>query len=353
MNWKNQLTQLLQLDYPIIQAPMYGVSTPQMVASAAKAGCLGSLALGDLPAEKCIEQIQLTKKLCKETFAVNIFVHEIPTITEDLKIKYNKTKQFIEQLSTQYKLEVHLPAFEDIQLSAYHNQVDALIDEDCKIVSFTFGNLDDATIQKFKAANTILIGTCTSVAEAKILESSGIDIICVQGIEAGGHRGSFNAKDIPEIGGFSLLAQVCEQVSIPIIYAGGIYNAKTLLAAKALGAQGFQLGSAFIASTESALKQIEKDKLKVVNEKEIVLTNSFSGRYARGIKNAFSETLEGTDFILPYPYQNKLTGELRKIAKQNENLDFVSIWLGQSIHNFSTKSVTEILKSIITETEKS
>jgi len=353
MNWKNQLTQLLQLDYPIIQAPMYGVTTPEMVASAAKTGCLGSLALGDLPPDKCLEQIQLTKSLCKQPFAVNIFVNEIPKMSDALKVQYANTKHFIERLAMEHNLEVHLPNIEDIQLSGYHNQIDALIAEDCKIVSFTFGNLDDAVIQKFKAVGTILIGTCTSVEEAKILEQSGIDIICVQGIEAGGHRGSFNAKDIPEIGGFSLLAQVCEQVSVPVIYAGGIYNAKTLLSAKALGAQGFQLGSAFIASAESALKQFEKDKLKVVNEKEIVLTNSFSGRYARGIKNTFSETLEGTDFILPYPYQNKLTGELRRIAKQNKNLDFVSIWLGQSIHNFSTQSVTEILKSIITETEKS
>lgn len=352
MNWTNELTQKLNIEYPVIQAPMFGVATPEMVTSATKVGCLGSLPLGDLPADKCIEVIRATRQLSPRPFAVNIFVNEIPEASDALKAEYAIAKQFIERLAQQHNLFVNLPGFAEIKLTSYQEQVDAIIAENCRIVSFTFGNLDEQAIQKLKNNGTTLIGTCTSVKEAQTLEKSGVDLICVQGIEAGGHRGSFTTEHVPEIGGLSLLAQVYEAVTIPLIYAGGIYNAKTLLASKTLGAQGFQIGSLLLGSAESALRAFEKEKLRKVDESEIVLTRSFSGRYARGIRNAFIEAVEGSGHILPYPYQNKLTNELRKVAKAKENLDFVSIWLGQSITEFSSLSTAEIIKRLISETEQ-
>ncbi|MEC4048689.1 nitronate monooxygenase [Flavobacterium sp. SUN046] len=351
MKWTNDITQMLNIEYPIIQAPMFGVTTPEMVAAASRANCLGSLALADLSADKCVEAIRTTKELTNKTFAVNIFVHQIPEITEPLKEKYIKTKIFIEQLAKQNNLDVILPNINELKINSYHEQIDAIIEENCKIVSFTFGNLDQQSIDKLKSNGTTLIGTCTSVNEAIILEKSGIDIICVQGLEAGGHRGSFSSEDIPKIGGLSLLAQVNESVDVPIIYAGGIYNAKTLLASKILGASGFQIGSLLLGSAESALKDFEKERLRKVDEADIVLTNSFSGRFARGIKNTFISATEHTEFILPYPYQNKITNELRRVSKANQNTNFVNIWVGQSINNFSGQSTTEIIRKLIVETE--
>ena len=325
---------------------MFGVATPEMVAAASKACCLGSLPLGDLPAEKCIELIRSTKKLTNQDFAVNIFVNEIPIKTDLLRRKYSEAKIFIEQLAERYHLTVRLPTVDELQLNTYQEQVDAIISEGCKILSFTFGNLDEDSIQKLKSSKIILIGTCTSVKEALILEQSGIDLICVQGIEAGGHRGTFASDEIPKIGGLSLLAQVYDIIKVPLIYAGGIYNTRTLSAAKTLGAQAFQIGSLLLGSAESALRSFEKDRLRSINEEDIVLTKSFSGRYARGIKNTFIQAVEHTKHILPYPYQNKLTNELRKIAKDNNNVDFVSIWAGQSINKFSEQSTTDILKEL-------
>lgn len=328
---------------------MFGVSTPEMTAAAAKAGCLGSLALADLTAEKSVELIRRTKKLTNQPFAANIFVHEIPEITDELKLQYARTKKYLENLAQKNNMEIDLPNLEDFKINSYHEQIDAIICENCKILSFTFGNLDQKSIQKLKEKGTVLIGTCTSVEEALEMEKLGIDIICVQGIEAGGHRGSFVSEDIPKIGGFSLLSQVYDSVKVPLIYAGGIYNGKTLKAAQELGAQAFQIGSLLLASQESALQDFEKARLKNVKEKDIVLTKSFSGRYARGIKNKFIETIENSDYILPYPYQNKLTGELRKIARTAMNVDFVNLWLGQSIVNYSEDSTQDILEKLIQE----
>jgi nitronate monooxygenase len=351
MEWTNEITRILNIEYPIVQAPMFGVTTPEMVAAASRANCLGSLALADLSADKCVEAIRMTKTLTNKTFAVNIFVHQIPKITETLKERYVKAKTFIEQLAKQNNLDVVLPNIEQLQINSYHEQIDAIIAENCKIVSFTFGNLDQQSIGKLKRNGTSLIGTCTSVNEAMILEKSGIDIICVQGLEAGGHRGSFVDENIPEIGGLSLLSRVCDSVSTPIIYAGGIYNPRTLLAAQMLGAKGFQIGSLLLGSAESALREFEKERLRILDEKDIVLTKSFSGRYARGIRNLFIETVELAQQILPYPYQNKLTNELRKVAKTNNNTDFASIWTGQSINDYSGKSTAEIIEKLIRETE--
>jgi nitronate monooxygenase len=352
MFWPDTISKKLGIQYPIIQAPMFGVSTPKMVAAAAKADCLGSLALADLAAEQSVELIRETRKLTDQPFAVNIFAHRIPEITDALREKFTGTKQFIEQLAKENNIEVSLPEFDGIRVKSYHELIDPIIEENCKIVSFIFGSLDDQSIQKLKENDTILIGTCTSVEEALILERSGVDMICVQGIEAGGHRGAFNADHVLQIGGLSLLSQVHDHVKVPLIYAGGIYNAKTIYAAKDLGAQGFQTGSLLLASEESALKPFEKDRLKKVREEEIILTKSFSGRYARGIRNKYIETIENSDYILPYPYQNKLTNALRAAAKALENPDFVGIWVGQSIHQYSELSTTDILRNLIQETER-
>ncbi|WP_126971543.1 NAD(P)H-dependent flavin oxidoreductase [Gynurincola endophyticus] len=351
MKWMNQLTRLFNIEYPVIQAPMFGVTTPAMVVAATRANCLGSLSLGDLNATGCSEAIRATKQLTGDPFAVNIFVHKIPALTNELSARYTKTRHFIETFALQHHLLVKLPAIDEVKLNSYHEQVEVIIEEGCKMLSFTFGNLDQQSIDRLKSKGICLIGTCTSVEEAMILEASGIDVICVQGIEAGGHRGSFEETNILQIGGLSLLAQVYDKVKVPLIYAGGIYNASTLLAAKTLGAQGFQVGSLLIASAESSLKDFEKQRLKKVNEKDIVLTKSFSGRYARGINNTFIETIESSEYVLPYPYQNKLTAELRKVAKEQKNADFVNIWAGQSLFRYSEHSTSEILRKLISDVE--
>jgi len=352
MQWTNDITRLFNIQYPIFQAPMLGVTTPRMVVAAQKANAFGSLPLGDLSADKCIEVIRATKQLTDKPFAVNIFANAIPEISDALRVQYNNVKEFIEALLQQYDIEAVLPAIDEIQLTDYHERIEAIIAEQCRIVSFTFGNLDKQSIERLKENDIILIGTCTSAEEAKTLEQSGIDLICVQGIEAGGHRGSFADENIPRIGGLSLLSQVCDSVKVPLIYAGGIYNAKTLLAAKTLGAQGFQIGSLLLGSAESALQEFEKQRLRNAKESDIVLTRSFTGRYARGLKNTFIETIENTANILPYPFQNKLTAGLRKVAKANGNADFVSIWTGQSINPYSGASTTEIIRDLIEQTEQ-
>ncbi|WP_300671002.1 nitronate monooxygenase family protein [Soonwooa sp.] len=352
MNWNNQITELLQIKYPFIQAPMLVVSTPEMLVAAGEAGCLGSLALGDLDAETCLKSIHQVQKMTDRSFAANIFVHQLPKVTDELKLQYNKTKSFLESFANEHHLEVVFPDFELIKLHPYQEQIDAIIDAKAKVFSFTFGNIDDESVEKLKSKNIKIIGTCTSLHEAVELEKIDVDLICVQGLEAGGHRGSFGDENIPKIGGLSLLNSVFENVKKPIVYAGGLSNSQTILAAKALGAQAFQIGTMLLCSKESQLKEVEKQKLKSASEEDIILIKSFSGRYARGLKNTFTDFVENSDFVLPYPYQNKLTAELRKVAKSQSNPNFVNIWTGQSIGHFSEESTKDILQNLIVSVEK-
>lgn len=351
MHWPTKLTAQLNITYPIILAPMYGVSTPAMAAAASNAGCLGSLALADLPADKCIELIHAYKKLSDKPYAANIFLNDVPLVTDELRAQYTEVKLFLQSLMQQHGFTAELPELDSIKITDYREQVDAIIAEGCKVLSFTFGNLDADSIAKLKSAGVLLVGTATSVAEAKLLGDSGIDVICVQGAEAGGHRGTFDAESTLHVGGVSLFTEVKDTVKVPLIYAGGIINAKTLLAAQALGAQGYQIGSLLLCAQESALQSFEKERLQQAKADEVVVTNSFSGRYARGLRNTFIEAVEKADYILPYPYQNKLTGALRTAARANKNADFVNLWVGQSLPSFKHYSTGQILKELIVEVE--
>ncbi|MEN4760802.1 nitronate monooxygenase [Chryseobacterium sp. C39-AII1] len=352
MNWQNKVTEILKTQYPIIQAPMFGVSTPEMVVSASEVGCLGSLPMADLPADKCIELIELVKTRTDKPFAANIFVYDLPVIDQKLKDNYKRVKSFIETLAQQHQLDVVLPEIDDLKFSGYRDLIDVIISADCKILSFTFGIPDKVSLQKLKENKVILIGTCLTVQEAVKLEKSGIDIICVQGSEAGGHRGNFLAEKPIGDPGIALLQKVSAVVSIPLIYAGGVYTGHQIINSQSNGAQGYQVGSLLLGTPESALTQVEKNRLQAIGDNDIVLTKSFSGRYASGIKNVFTQAIDDTVNILPFPFQNKLTAELRRISKINHNTDFVNIWAGKNFRNSSESSTAVLLKRLIKETEE-
>ena len=249
----------------------------------------------------------------------------------------------------QHGFDAELPELDSISITDYREQVEAILAEGCPILSFTFGNLDADSIAKLKSAGVLLIGTATSPAEAKVLEDTGIDIICVQGAEAGGHRGTFDAASTLRIDGATLFAEVKQTVKVPLIYAGGIVDAESLLAARALGVQAYQIGSLLLCASESALQPFEKERLLQAKLGETVLTNSFSGRYARGLNNAFIQAVDQAAQVLPYPYQNKLTGPLRIAARAYKKADFVNLWLGQSLPNFKQYSTGKILLELIAE----
>ena len=350
MTWKNTVTEKLKIEYPIIQAPMLGVSTPEMAAAISNHGGLGSLPVGGLSPEATQQLIRKTKSLTDKPFAVNLFAHNVPAYTED---DIEPMRQLLLQLATKrgYKLDAaDLSAF---RFYTYHEQIVILIQENIPVVSFTFGCLDHKNINVLKEKDCTLIGTATCTEEAVILEEHDIDMITVQGIEAGGHRGTFIENiPLPQVGLFSLLPQIKNVVQTPAIAAGGIYNAQTIKAAFELGAMAVQIGTAFIGSIESEAIPSYQKMLDKATGTDTALTRAFSGRWARGIRNELMNEIEESGIpIPPYPIQNSLTAKLRKLAQQNNDSQYTTLWAGQSAKATDQKQAKEVFIDLVHQYE--
>ena len=344
-----KIKNILNIDYPIVQAPMLGVTTPAMVAAAANAGVLGSLPIGGLPPEKARELIKATKALTDRPFAVNLFAHK--PAPEQNGQEIDLMQDFLAELCSEFQIPYERQNPEDFRFYYYEDHIQLLLEENIPIVSFTFGELKAEVVAELKEKGTILIGTATSVAEAKALAQAGIDIICIQGIEAGGHRGSFLAdQPFPQVGLFSLLPQIAGVVDVPLLAAGGIYNAPTMKAAFALGASGVQVGSLFITTDESAASEAYKQAVLSATDTPTALTRAFSGRWARGIQNEFMRRMEAKSLAIPhYTIQNQLMAPVRAYAQKHNIKDFIALWAGQNAGKSVRGSAKEIIEGLIGE----
>ena len=330
-----KLSEQLGMQYPIIQAPMAGVTTPEFVATAAEVGILGSIGAGYLSAEETRKFIREVKDLTKKPFAVNLFIPEQVEVNEEVLRQANEALQPIRN-----ELGI-LNSTITLSESEFHKQIQVIIEENVKICSFTFGLPNPETIQLLKEKDVFLIGTATTVEEALLAERAGMDTVVAQGSEAGGHRGSFRGE-LTFIPLHELLSAIVKKVSIPVIAAGGIANKALMEKALGEGAEIVQIGTALLASEESGIHSQYKQAILNAEEGCTAFTNAFSGKMARGISNRFMKELEKAD-IAPYPYQNDLTKEIRKVAAVQGKSEFLSLWAGKHVH----LSVEGKLKEII------
>lgn len=352
MNWPDKVSKALNISYPVIQAPMLGITTPEMVAAVSNAGGLGSLPVGGLPAEKTLALIRKTKELTDKPFAVNLFAHSIPDAIDESE--FNAMQDFLKRLCMADGIQVEQQKINNLKFNSYKDLIGTLISENVPVISFTFGVLDDESIKTLKANRAILIGTATSAEEAKVLDEKGIDMITAQGIEAGGHRGSFlDMNNPPEIGLTALLQAIIAVTDKPMIAAGAIADAASVHEAFNLRAHAVQTGSIFIASNESMATENWKKAVQNAIDTDIVLTNTYSGRWARGVKNKLIEKVRNSGLKIPlYPYQNALTTPIRMQAKQQNNIDYIAMWRGQSPVKIQAKGSAEIFLDLIKQTEE-
>ena len=333
------LLQLLGIKHPIIQAPMAGVTTPEFVAASADAGILGSIGAGYLSAEKTREYIREVKELTNASFAVNLFIPEQVEVNEN---QLGKAIEALQPIGQELGIALTDVAFAESEFDA---QIQVLIAEGVKICSFTFGLPDQKTVRLLKENNVFLIGTGTTVEEARLAEKAGMDAVVAQGSEAGGHRGSFFGQ-LTFIPLNELLPDMVKSVSIPVIAAGGIANKNHMENALSAGAQVVQIGTALLASDESGAHVLHKKAILYADEGCTEYTTAFSGKTARGIRNRFMREMKTAD-IASYPYQNDLTKEIRKEAAKQEKSDFMSLWAGENVHLTTGGKLNEIVNRII------
>lgn len=337
----------LGIKYPIIQAGMAGVTTVDLVASVSSAGALGTLGAAYLTPNIIRSSIRKIKQKTGQPFAVNLFC-------TDMKDQFERIKD-VQSVLNRFREELHIPEGME-QVKAPHlfeEQFQILLDEKVPIISTAFGVLSADHMALAKQNGAKVITMITTVKEAMIAERAGTDLIVAQGSDAGGHRGTFDIHDHPDganIGTFSLIPQVVEHVNVPVIATGGIMNGRGLVAALALGAQGVQLGTAFLPSKQSGAHPLYKQQLLKSTEESTIITKSFSGRPARGIRNRFIQEFEATIAPLPFPTQNTLTSDIRKAAAEQERPEFMSLWAGQGTRLLrSQQNAEDIVHSIINE----
>ncbi|QNG60704.1 nitronate monooxygenase [Bacillus sp. PAMC26568] len=348
MTWKQTfVSELLKIEYPIIQAPMAGgITTPELVSAVSEFGALGSVGAGYLTSAQLDEQIKEIKARTSKPFNVNLFVPEG---------KVNYSKEDVHRMSDVLK-KMNMP-LEDFSFSHegnqinYEKQLEVILQNDVPICSFTFGIPSKEVIVALKREKRIVIGTATTVEEALLFEEWGADLVVVQGTEAGGHRGTFkgSAKSDACIGTMALVPQAADAVGIPIIAAGGIADARGIAAALILGAEGVQLGTVFIPCLESGAAAAYKSTIINSNESDTILTKAFSGKYARGITNEFIQNMKPYEnLLLPYPVQNEITKPLRSQAAKEHNRDNMSLWAGQGLRMINDSlSAKELLSKLI------
>ncbi|MGD6817150.1 NAD(P)H-dependent flavin oxidoreductase [Metabacillus sp. 113a] len=338
------LKEGLSVRYPIIQAPMAGgITGSELVCAVSRAGCLGSIGAGYMNAEDLADLISDIKSSMERPFSVNLFVPEqTDTSASEIQNAYEALRPIRKDLAVQESPPAKLGG-----KGHYEEQLETVLREKVSVCSFTFGMPAKEDVAELQKNGTFVIGTATSVMEAILLEEQGVDAITAQGSEAGGHRGTFSGPPGQHmLGLMSLVPQICDIVKVPVIAAGGIMDARGFRAALCLGAQGVQMGTAFLTTFESQAHPLYKEAVLNAREDQIVLTKAFSGKEARGIKNQFIYDMEQETRILPYPMQNELTKPLRKAAFDQDNPEYMSLWCGQSPRLSRSQSAEELIHSI-------
>ena len=336
----------LNIQLPIIQAPMAGTTPPPLIAVVSNAGGLGSFGAGYLPAKKIREGIKAIRDLTDKPFAVNLFVPQFP----DIKKNEDKIKKMNLQLNS-YREQLGLP---QPSLAKYQEdfmeQISVIIEEKVPIFSFTFGIPSAEVIAQLKHNNILLMGTATTVQEAIEIEKSGCDVIIAQGSEAGGHRGTFLKEfSRSQIGTMALIPQIVDKATLPVAASGGIMDGRGLIAALTLGASGIQMGTAFLTCSESGIHELYKQAILDSTEESTVITKIFSGKPARGISNQFIEELENSfanNNLPDYPIQNSLTQDIRKAAAAQNKISFMSMWSGQGTRLSRKMSAKDLIQEI-------
>ncbi len=347
---ENRLTAKLGIDYPVMQGPLGGLSSQKLTAAVSNFGGLGSFGAHSLPPAAIKDVIAEIRSLTSKPFAMNLWVS-----MEDEGARTSDENAFNSSLAP---LAVHLaalgaqrPTYKPYSPIRFEDQARVLLDANVPVFSFIYGIPAREIVEECRAKGIVTIGTATTPDEAAALQGAGVDAIVASGFEAGGHRGSFlrSAED-SLTGTLSLVPQIVDIVDLPVIAAGGIGDARGVIAALSLGAEAVQMGTVFLACEESGASRLHRQALRGKKAGHSALTKGFTGRLARGIHNRLMEELnqQGTE-ILPYPLQRELVRNLAIAAEAAGRADLVPMWAGQSANLSTCTDVSAFLTSLVEE----
>jgi nitronate monooxygenase len=351
MSIDTALTKRLGMTHPIVQAPLAGGGdTPALVAAVCEAGGLGFIGAAYLAPQQIGEASREVRRRTPKPFGINLFA---PLPAADAP---KNPKPALERVAPFFaELGLPPPVVPVMPRESFDDQMAAVLESGASVFSFTLGMMPKNAIDAIKERGMFLIGTATTVEEAVALEKADADAVVVQGSEAGGHRATFCTDfDSGMVGTISLVPQVVDAVTVPVIASGGIMDGRGIAAALALGASAVQMGTAFLTCDEAGVPEVYKRAILQAREHDTRLTRAFSGRPARGIVNRFMTAFQASDapgFILPFPLQNALTRPLRNAAAKEGRAEFLSLWAGQGVRLARRQTAAQLVDCLAVETE--
>jgi nitronate monooxygenase len=355
--FRTRLCDLLGLDYPILQSGMGGIAGPDLAATVSNAGGLGILAGFLLTADQLREAIRAIRRQTDKPFGVNLLLP--PEVRPPMQ-STDLSEQIVQTVQTTlnpFRSHLGLPPKSErpAQLpDLIPESFQVILEEHVPVFSVGLGNPGAEMVEACHRHGMKVIAMVTTVEDARAVEATGLDAVVAQGAEAGGHRSHFikpAAGEIGTIGTVALVPEVVDAVRIPVIAAGGIADGRGLVGDLALGASGILMGTRFVATRESMAPEPHKKALLERSANATTLTDVLSGRFARALRNAFTDAYAHTGApVLPFPWQYVNAGDIYREATVQGNADYLPLWGGQSmgvIHDLP--GAAEVIESTIRE----
>ncbi|BDU18436.1 NAD(P)H-dependent flavin oxidoreductase [Lysobacter auxotrophicus] len=339
------LTDRFGMNLPVIQAPMAGVQGVALALAVARAGGLGSLPAATLMPEALRRDLAAIREAGAGPVNVNFFCHAPPVADGGREAAW---RERLAPYYAEFGLDPDALVAAPARTPFNHALADVLAELPPAVVSFHFGLPSPDLLERVRATGAKLLSSATTVDEARWLEARGVDAIIAQGLEAGGHRGHFLSDDLDaQAGTFALLPQIVHAVRVPVIAAGGIADASGVAAARALGAAGVQVGTAFLLCPEATTSAVHRQALTAEAGGSTALTNLFTGRPARGIPNRLMRELGALrDDIPAFPLAAGAVTPLRAKAEAAGRGDFSPLWAGQNTTGCRAVPAAEVAREL-------
>jgi nitronate monooxygenase len=346
-----RLLEMFDIDIPIVQAPMAGAMDTDLAVAVARAGGLGSLPTGMLDPDGLREQVaRFRERAPGKPVNLNFFNHTLPTRNNAREHDWHEA---LRPFYREYEIEETAAAPSAIRAPFDAALCTAVEDAGPEVVSFHYGLPSEELLARVKARGCKIIASATTVAEARHLAERGCDAVIAQGLEAGGHRGMFLDLDLArQVGTFALVPQIVDAVEVPVVAAGGIGDARGIVAALALGAAGVQIGTAYLHCPEAKIKDPHRAALREARDDGTVITNVLTGRPARSIVNRAIRELGPISRLAPeFPLASAALAPLAAAAQAKGSGDFSPLWAGQAAALGEEMAAGELTRKLAAEAE--
>jgi nitronate monooxygenase len=336
---RTDLCDLLGIEYPIVQSGMGRIAGPEMVAEVSKAGGLGILAGLNVPADALRRAIRRVRELTDRPFGVNLWLHDALRSPVDVGTIPEHSVTAAQDMLNRFRERLRMPPRRDRPAGVptlIEGGIEVILEERVPVFSTALvAEPDAAMMHRCRGRGVKVMAMVATVEDAREAAAAGADVVVAQGGEAGGHRSTGVKLPSPEaanVGTVALVPQVVDAVRVPVVAAGGIADGRGLVAALALGASGILLGTRFVATREATVPEFWKKALLEGESDETTITDAFTGLWARGLRNTFSEEYRASGAPrFPPLVQRNAAQDIYDEAEKQQNGEYYPMWSGQSV----------------------